>query len=595
MCGLLGLAVDLGWSYFVKKSAQASADAGALAAAHVVLSQVGQTQQFQPKVLSVSGGCASEGGNRGISNGCEYAQQSGFGGTAGLTSGVSSSVTTLGVVPSTIQTLPGVTAYFWVTARATQIIPQLFSAVLGNPTGISSARSTAAIVPMPTNGALHTLNRQNDTIASSGLSQGVDIGGTGQITVASGVVISSQAANAGSGVTVNGPVTIVSPGNASGLGASPITQVGDSGQFLDPYRDVPPPVLPSGAVAAAALPTYGVVGGNPTNGVYLISSTLTIASLITAPYPSGNYVAINCGACTIGSSATLAGTQITLQNNTTFSDSSPTCYPSSGSTFGCFLFYGGLSIASGAKLTMGAGEFVMVGGGPTGMDFNAPSGAFLDSLVSCPNPSTCSTAGTILVLTGSSSAITCSGVGGNCTNTNGDLYRNLGVQIASNSMLINAATTGLLNFGSTTLLANADSSGAAVTGLVAKNLPANLLSNLSFTLGPFDGVVLWQDQANSTIAYTANGNVNVSCGNIDNPCLENGHVAGMEALTLQANSGTGLQGVVYQPRGAFLQTGGGNIQGPIQIITGAVSMNGGQIRVTMPPTSVTRRVVTLVE
>jgi len=66
-------------------------------------------------------------------------------------------------------------------------------------------------------------------------------------------------------------------------------------------------------------------------------------------------------------------------------------------------------------------------------------------------------------------------------------------------------------------------------------------------------------------------------------------------LTLQANSGTGLQGIVYQPRGAFLQTGGGNIQGAIQIITGAVSMNGGQIRIAMPPTSVTRRVVTLVE
>ena len=145
------------------------------------------------------------------------------------------------MVPSTIPTLPGVTAYFWVTARATQVIPQLFSAVLGNPMGISSARASAAIVPMPINGALHTLNRQFDSIASSGLGEGVDIGGSGQITVTSGVVMSSQAANAGSGVTVTAPVTIVSPGNASGLGASPITQVGDSGQFLDPYRDVPPP------------------------------------------------------------------------------------------------------------------------------------------------------------------------------------------------------------------------------------------------------------------------------------------------------------------------------------------------------------------
>src|SRR5579862_2012208 len=32
MCGLLGLAVDLGWSYYIRKSAQAAADSAALAA-----------------------------------------------------------------------------------------------------------------------------------------------------------------------------------------------------------------------------------------------------------------------------------------------------------------------------------------------------------------------------------------------------------------------------------------------------------------------------------------------------------------------------------------------------------------------------------
>ena len=43
MCGLLGLAIDLGWSYFVKKSAQNAADAGALAAAYAALSGAGET------------------------------------------------------------------------------------------------------------------------------------------------------------------------------------------------------------------------------------------------------------------------------------------------------------------------------------------------------------------------------------------------------------------------------------------------------------------------------------------------------------------------------------------------------------------------
>ena len=34
MAGMMGLAVDLGWSYFIQKEAQASADGAALAAVH---------------------------------------------------------------------------------------------------------------------------------------------------------------------------------------------------------------------------------------------------------------------------------------------------------------------------------------------------------------------------------------------------------------------------------------------------------------------------------------------------------------------------------------------------------------------------------
>src|SRR5579863_384155 len=34
MCGMMGLAVDLGWSFFVQKEAQAAADGAALAAVH---------------------------------------------------------------------------------------------------------------------------------------------------------------------------------------------------------------------------------------------------------------------------------------------------------------------------------------------------------------------------------------------------------------------------------------------------------------------------------------------------------------------------------------------------------------------------------
>jgi hypothetical protein len=603
MCGLLGLAVDLGWGYFVKKSAQVSADAGALASAQGILSQVHQTNPITGKMVYSTSSTCPDTGDQGLSTGCQYAQQAGFGGTTAMVSGAQANFP-----PPTVPNLS--VGFYWVTARAVQTIPQLFSAVLGDPSGISSARASAAIVTEYINGAVHTLNRQYDNITASGLPQGADIGGSGQIVVPSGLFMSSSSANAGSGPFVTGPITIVSPGNASGLGASPITEIGDSGVFQDPYRDISTvqPALPSVAGSAGTngtLPTYGVLNGNIASGnVYLLAGT-SVQQAIGSPFPSGNYVAINCSSLPCGSGNVVLDTidQLTLTQSATFSDSSATCYPSTTSTFGCFFFYGGLRV-SGATMTMGAGEFVMVGGGASGNDFVTANNAYLDSRVSCPNPSSCTTAGIIMIMTGTSSPITCNGLV--CSNTNSDLYPNLGAQIASSPLLVQAATaTTMLNFGSVSLLAGADSSGAAVTGLVAKNLPANLPSSnadsLANTLGPFDGVVVWQDQANSTIRYTTSlGYINTSpnCGgsNIDYPCTKTLPVAGSEAMTLQAPANTGIEGIVYQPRGAFLQTQGGTIQGPIQIITGAISMTGGgTINVTLPPTSAKRRVATLVE
>jgi hypothetical protein len=601
MCGLLGLAVDLGWGYFVKKSAQVSADGGALAAAQYTLNHVGQTQPFTVKMGYSGTNTCPDALDLGLSTGCQYAQQAGFAGTIAMTSGTT-------FPPATVPNLSA--GFYWVTARAVETIPQLFSAVLGNPTGISSARASAAVVTEYINGGLHTLNRQYDNITVSGLPQGADIGGSGQIIVSSGLFMSSASANAGSGPSVTGPVTIVSPGNAAGLGASPITDIGDSAVFLDPYRGINAgqPELPSktgdaGAPGSlGALPTYGVLNGTIASGnVYLLAG-LQVQQAIGSPFPSGNYVPIYCNPLPCGSGTVVLDTvdQLTLGQSATFSDTVPTCYPTTSSTFGCFFFYGGLRV-SGGTMTMGAGEFVMVGGGSAGKDFTVASNAYIDSLVSCPNPTNCTTAGVMFIMTGSSSPFICSG--SSCTgNANGDLYPNLGQQlVSSNPLLVQAAQAGMLNFGTTSILSGADGASAAVTGLVAKNLPLNLPASNAFslvnTLGPFDGVVFWQDQANSTIEYTQYGNVNTSCaGGIDNPCTKTLPVVGSEGLTLQALPNTGIEGVVYQPRGAFLQTQGGTIQGPIQIITGAISMQGGgKISLTPPPTSAKRRVVALVE
>ena len=156
MCGLLGLAVDLGWSYFVKKSAQNAADSAALAEAYQALAQGGETG------TSFAGDSATAlwyakqnlfepGGNRGRQNVTVTA------GAVQLTRQDGSTVPSCATNP----TLIGCVDY-WVTVRTAETIPQLFSAVLGNTTGLSSARASAAIVRARVNGSIVTLNRASD-------------------------------------------------------------------------------------------------------------------------------------------------------------------------------------------------------------------------------------------------------------------------------------------------------------------------------------------------------------------------------------------------------------------------------------------------
>lgn len=172
MCGLLGLAVDLGWSFYVRKSAQAAADAAALAAVTEALSRVGSAD-------FVCGGnvtCDTTGfqcapavnddpGNN-LDNGCLYARQRPLGGgwygfVYGDNGGRQQSVVM--TANNTNPPVP-VPALYWVRARVGERIPQLFSAVFGNFWGTSSARATAAVMDIAMEGSLRVINRRDDTL-----------------------------------------------------------------------------------------------------------------------------------------------------------------------------------------------------------------------------------------------------------------------------------------------------------------------------------------------------------------------------------------------------------------------------------------------
>src|SRR5579862_9391146 len=93
MCGMLGLAVDLGWSFFVQKEAQAAADGAALAAVQEAVTRLGTatstftcsdptlqgTNSNQIDCETTSIGCANVMASSNLNNGCLYAQRNGFG------------------------------------------------------------------------------------------------------------------------------------------------------------------------------------------------------------------------------------------------------------------------------------------------------------------------------------------------------------------------------------------------------------------------------------------------------------------------------------------------------------------------------------
>jgi uncharacterized membrane protein len=143
--GLLGLVIDIGWMHYLKVSAQTAADAAAMAAALEFHSTSGGSV-FVCRVNGVICGttsCNPLPTSTYLRSGCQYAQQNGFSGAG------NQNVTLQTGITPTPPSASGVnSAAFWITARVAQTVPQGFSAVMGNTTGLIAARATAAVTPM---------------------------------------------------------------------------------------------------------------------------------------------------------------------------------------------------------------------------------------------------------------------------------------------------------------------------------------------------------------------------------------------------------------------------------------------------------------
>jgi hypothetical protein len=210
MFGMLGLVTDFGYMHYVKMEAQTAAEAAAEAAIinfHETLGGASLSCGGQVICSATSPtACPSNITNpqNPIQHGCMYAQVHGF-------NGANQTVTYQSNVSSTPPTVPGIgSAVYWVTFRAVAKVPQMFSAVLGNPDGLVVGRSTAAIVGSAD--CIYAMDPNQGDI-------GVSVSGTGNLTSSCGLYVNSSNACA---IKTNGG------GNGNGLTAPEYDVVGQT-------------------------------------------------------------------------------------------------------------------------------------------------------------------------------------------------------------------------------------------------------------------------------------------------------------------------------------------------------------------------------
>ncbi|HYM05211.1 MAG TPA: pilus assembly protein TadG-related protein [Terriglobales bacterium] len=536
MCGLMGLAVDLGWSYFVKREAQTAADAAAEAAVQKALDTVGQTGPItcsgglitcQPAV----GPCNASGN---LTNGCLYAQQHGFtvGGNGGR-----QNVTIQADTTSPAPTAPGVKVDYWVTVRAAESIPQLFSAVLGNTVGTSASRATAAIMDSLYPAQFYALNRENDDPSGSkkgGTGNDVSIQGGGGINIFGAATLASTDSLAGrlggSGYVNAGATYIRGAGGYSGTGswnAPPINGMADGPLFQDPMQGKGQPPAPTG------LKDFPVLGGTVPAGSVL---------------PSGNYFAVDAN-------GKPTGQPLTFGAGVTFKDGS----------FGNWVIFGGIQ----GNVSIGPGRYILAGSA-TGTTVNWDKSMVTDQTPLGPNGAVPPTdAGELFVLTD---------------------HNYPGLQIPP---ALSAAPAVLNSLAQGNMLIK--SGNAALWGTDLHGLNPDSL-DVPPELKPFAPTLFFQDQANSTVQYTPNGYI--ACPNPDDACLnKNLKDPSSTSWTIEARPNVQMWGTIYQPRGAGIAfQGHGALSAPVQLITGYVSLQGGPtINFEPMPNGLRRRIAALIE
>ena len=408
MIMILAFAVDLGWAFYVRKSAQAAADAAALAAVKAVDSFAisDPTKRWTcgggAATCTPPGGVACPGAGGNLAQACLMAAQNKFTNATNwetITVEASDSTTRPPTVnhdcgrdedgnPEFINHPPdlhGVDTFYWVRVTVSHNVPVLFSAIFGDSQSLVRTRATAAAVRAEVIGSLILLNR-GETWNSGGQDlTGVNLYlsgmGNSYVRVPGGIVLSSTTLNSGvrrSGwIKGGGEVTGLetSPddlttylrndgdGNIGGIDAPDGQWHGatayrpDGRMFEDPFQDKgQPPISPSTTRYWPVVETKNGVSG------VLDSTNPACSGGICQP---GNYYAVKASAD--GNSYYPTGDPIEINSSLNFRNGmlGPTDQKD-------FVFFGGVQMNSGGKgntvVDFGSGRYVMAGVKSSGAD-----------------------------------------------------------------------------------------------------------------------------------------------------------------------------------------------------------------------------------
>jgi len=296
--GLIGLVVDIGWAYWRKEACATTANSAAFAAV-AAATATGMTQacgtdatHWDCSTYSCPTTLSKTSIPNNLYNGCLYAQQNGF-----LNTGRQSVSLTGGTGTPPV---PGVSPAYWVSATATETIPTLFSAVLGQYWMQVSVQSVAA--KLVAGACIYTLSPNGTDISMNG---------TTSITTGCGVYADSSGNSAISIVGSNGQITAT--------GGSSVNVVGQVSTH-DPSQISPSPNL---NVSPVSDPLAGMTPPATGSCITFNSNQTTISAGTYC-----NQISINNGSLTLSPGVYIleAGIDIggngTITNTTTGGDGS---------------------------------------------------------------------------------------------------------------------------------------------------------------------------------------------------------------------------------------------------------------------------------